>query len=130
MAGDDEQQRLADQQSTRRDAGRLPRSVKHSRAWLLLFIAPILLGLFRLRFDTDVLNLLPNDLPAVEGLKLYHKHFANNREVIITVTAKNSADAEIAARNVAISLQAATNLVAEAVWQPAWMDRPEEMAEF
>src|SRR5947199_10485976 len=96
MAGDDEQQRLADQQSTRRDAGRLPRSVKFSRAWLLLLIAPILLGLFRLRFDTEVLNLLPNDLPAVQGLKLSHKYFANNPEVIITVSEKNSADPESA----------------------------------
>jgi predicted exporter len=104
--------------------------VKRSRAWLLILLAPILLGLFRLRFDTEVLNLLPNDLPAVEGLKLYHKYFANNREVIITVTATNSADAETAARNIATALQAATNLVGDAVWQPPWMDRPEETAEF
>src|SRR5436305_5967100 len=122
MADDNEQQRLEDRQSTRRDAGRLPRSVKFSRAWLLLLIAPILLGLFRLRFDTEVLNLLPNDLPAVQGLKLYHKYFANNREVIITVSAKNSADAESAARVFATTLQGASNLVADAVWQPPWMD--------
>ena len=104
--------------------------MKFSRAWLLLLIAPILLGLFRLRFDTEVLNLLPNDLPAVQGLKLYHKYFANNREVIITVSAKNSADAESAARVVATTLQGASNLVADAVWQPPWMDHPEETAEF
>lgn len=100
------------------------------RSWLFLLLIPVLLGLARLRFDTDVLNLLPNDLPAVEGLKLYHKHFANNREVIITVTANNSADAETAARNIATMLQARTNLIADAVWQPPWMDRPEETAEF
>jgi predicted exporter len=101
------------------------------RSWtLLLLLIPVLLGLFRLRFDTEVLNLLPNDLPAVEGLKLYHKYFANNREVIITVTGKNSADAETAARNIATALQSKTNLVADAVWQPPWMDRPEETAEF
>ena len=94
------------------------------RRWLLLLLVPVLLGLARLRFDTDVLNLLPNDLPAVAGLKLYHKYFANNREVIITVTAKNSADAEAAARNIAAKLQAATNLDGDAVWQPPWMDRP------
>jgi predicted exporter len=104
--------------------------VKRSRAWLLILVVPVVFGLLRLRFDTDVLNLLPNDLPAVAGLKLYHQYFANNREVIITVTAKNSADAESAARTIATSLQAATNLVGEAVWQPPWMDRPEETAEF
>ena len=100
------------------------------RSWLFLLIVPVALGLARLRFDTEILNLLPNDLPAVEGLKLYHKHFANNREVIITVTAKNSADAELAARNIATVLQGATNIVSDAVWQPPWMDRPDETAEF
>ncbi|HEY6228719.1 MAG TPA: MMPL family transporter [Verrucomicrobiae bacterium] len=100
------------------------------RRWLLLLLVPVLLGLVRLRFDTDVLNLLPNDLPAVAGLKLYHKYFANTREVIITVTAKNSADAETAARSIAAKLQAATNLIGDAVWQAPWMDRPEETAEF
>ncbi|HUS35119.1 MAG TPA: MMPL family transporter, partial [Verrucomicrobiae bacterium] len=104
--------------------------MKLSRAWLLILLIPIVIGLTRLRFDTDVLNLLPNDIPAVEGLKLYHKHFANNREVIITVTAPNSADAETAARAIAERLQSASNLVAQAVWQPPWMDRPEETAEF
>src|ERR1041385_1902434 len=129
MDDDHERERLENQQSPRRIAGRLPGAVK--RPWfLLLLLIPVLLGLFRLRFDTEVLNLLPNDLPAVEGLKLYHKYFANNREVIITVTAKNSADAEVAARNIATALQGETNLVADAVWQPPWMDRPEETAEF
>lgn len=104
--------------------------MKPSRAWLLILLIPIAIGLTRLRFDTDVLNLLPDEIPAVEGLKVYHKHFANNREVIITVTAPNSADAETAARAVAERLQAATNLVAQAVWQPPWMDRPAETAEF
>lgn len=104
--------------------------MKPSRAWLLILLVPILIGLSRLRFDTEVLNLLPNDIPAVEGLKLYHKHFANNREVIITVTAHTPDDAEAAARAIAERLKSATNLVSQAVWQPPWMDRPSQTAEF
>ena len=104
--------------------------MKNPRLWLLLLLVPVIFGLSRLRFDTDVLNLLPSEIPAVEGLKLYQKHFANNREVIITVSAKTAAEAESAARIVAETLQAATNLVSQAVWQPPWMDRPEQTAEF
>jgi predicted exporter len=104
--------------------------VTRARWILLLCLVPIALGLARLRFDTDVLNLLPDDLPTVAGLKLYQKHFSNNRELVITITATNSADSEAAARSIATALQAATNLVASAVWQPPWMDHPEQTAEF
>jgi predicted exporter len=105
--------------------------VKSNRRWLaLLFGIPVLLGLWRLRFDTDILNLLPDDLPSVTGLKLYQRHFSNNREVVITVTADSAEASESAARSIAEKLRAATNLVADAVWQPPWMDHPEETAEF
>lgn len=106
--------------------------MKPSRRWwlALLLAAPVLLGLWRLRFDTDVLNLLPDDLPSVTGLKLYQRYFSNNREIVITVTANSSDESESAARMIAEKLRAATNLVADAVWQPPWMDHPEETAEF
>ena len=54
--------------------------------WLLALI-PIAFGLARLRFDVEVLNLLPADVPAVRGLKIYQQNFANARELIITVRA-------------------------------------------
>lgn len=99
--------------------------------WLLLIcLVPIVAGLARLRFDTDVLNLLPDELPTVAGLKLYQRHFANNRELVITVTAMRAADTENAARSIAAALQASTNLVATAVWQPPWLDHPEQTAQF
>ena len=55
----------------------LPRRVTRT-LWILLPIL-VLLGVARLRFDVEILDLLPGDVPAVAGLKLYQQHFANAR---------------------------------------------------
>src|SRR3990172_6911608 len=97
--------------------------------WLLLFLIPLALGLARLRFDVDVLNLLPTDLPVVEGLKLYQRHFANANELILTVQSHDAETAETTARQLAVALRTQTNLVSRALWQPPWREHPEQMAE-
>ena len=97
--------------------------MKFSRQWLwLLLLLPIVVGLLRLRFDVEVLNLLPGNSPVVQGLKLYQQHFANARELIITVRAPDADSAEAAARALAQVLRAQTNLVAGVNWQPAWRE--------
>lgn len=96
--------------------------------WLLL-LTLIVIGLSRLRFDVDVLNLLPAEVPAVQGLKLYQQHFANSRELIITVQSSDPEQAENAAHAIAEQLRQATNLVAHAIWQPPWLEHPGEAAE-
>ena len=48
---------------------------KHGWWVLLALLAGI--GQWRLRLDVDILNLLPPELPAVQGLKLYQHYFAN-----------------------------------------------------
>src|SRR5215510_9808582 len=78
--------------------------------WLLLLI-PIAIGVARLHFDVEVFDLLPEDLKVVEGLKLYQQHFANARELIITVRAAEADQAEQAAKTLAQTLRQATNLV-------------------
>ena len=55
--------------------------------WALLLAVAVCLGFWRLRFDVDILNLLPPDEPTVQGLKLYQKHFTNARELVITLRA-------------------------------------------
>ena len=83
-----------------------------SPTWLwLLLVPPILLGAFRLRFDIDVLNLLPQDLPVVHGLQLYQKHFANLRELILTLEGSDPENVETGARLIARSLRENSNLV-------------------
>lgn len=101
-----------------------------SRHWLwLLLLLPVGLGLARLRFDIDVLNLLPANVRAVQGLKLYQENFSDSRELILTVRAPDPDQAEHAARTFAVSLRAHTNLVQQAVWQPPWDEHPGEAAE-
>ncbi len=68
------------------------------RWWWLLLLIPIVAGLARLHFDVEVLDLLPANVPAVQGLKLYQQHFANARELIVTVKAPTREAAEQAAQ--------------------------------
>lgn len=96
--------------------------------WLLLF-AMLALGIARLRFDTEILNLLPEKLSVAQGLKIYQQNFSDARELIITVEAPNADEAETAARSLAGVLRAETNLVADVMWQPAWLERPAQAAE-
>src|SRR5436190_4294463 len=101
-----------------------------SRHWLwLLLLIPIGLGLMRLRFDVEVMNLLPDEFPVVRGLKLYQTNFANARELIITVQAADAETAENAARAVALALRAAPGLAREVTWQPLWLENPGQSAE-
>ena len=97
--------------------------------WLLLCLVPVASGLARLRFDVEVLNLLPSNLPVVEGLKLHQRHFAAANELILTVQSRDAETTEAAAQQVALALRAQTNLVARALWQPPWREDPEATAE-
>jgi predicted RND superfamily exporter protein/lauroyl/myristoyl acyltransferase len=99
------------------------------RWWWALLLVAIGLGLARLRFDADILDLLPPDEPTVQGLKLYQRHFTNARELIVTLRAPDAGTAEKLAAKLAARLRRATNLVAEVTWQPPWMERPDQLGE-
>jgi predicted RND superfamily exporter protein len=104
--------------------------MKFSRYWLwLLLLIPIGLGLFRLRFDVEVLNLLPEKSPVVRGLKLYQQSFANGQELLITLKSPDADETENAARVIAQRLRAATNLTSSVTWQAPWLEHPAEGAE-
>jgi predicted exporter/lauroyl/myristoyl acyltransferase len=99
------------------------------RWWWALLLVAVALGLARLRFDVDVLDLLPPDEPTVQGLKLYQQHFTNARELVMTLRAPDSDTAEKLAGELAASLRRETNLVEEVTWQPPWMERPDQLGE-
>ncbi len=99
------------------------------RWWWVLLLVAIGLGACRLRFDVDILNLLPPDEPSVQGLKLYQEHFANARELIITLRAPDAGQAEQLAGELADRLRQQTNLVSEVTWQAPWMEHPEQLGE-
>src|SRR5881398_559781 len=85
-----------------------PSPMKPIRWLLLLLLVAVGLGIYRLRFDVEVLNLLPADEPVVQGLKLFQQHFANARELIITVHSEQPEAAEQAARWLAERLRKKT----------------------
>lgn len=96
--------------------------------WIVLPVL-IALGMARLHFDVEVLDLLPSNNRAVEGLKLYQQQFSNARELIITVRAPEGEQTESAARAIAEKLRRQTNLVASVTWQPPWLENPGQTAE-
>ena len=87
------------------------------------------LGLTRLRLDVDVLNLLPDDLPAVRGLKLYQQNFSTARELIITLQGGDAETTEAAAHSLAEMLRGKPGLVREVSWQPPFSENPAQSAE-
>jgi predicted RND superfamily exporter protein len=99
------------------------------RWWWVLLLVAVGLGLARLRFDVDILDLLPPDEPTVQGLKLYQQHFTNARELVMTLRAPDSETTEKLAGELAARLRLETNLVAEVMWQPPWMEKPEQLGE-
>jgi predicted RND superfamily exporter protein len=99
------------------------------RWWWALLAVAICLGLWRLRFDVDILDLLPPDEPTVQGLKLYQQHFTNARELIVTLRAPEAEQAEQLAGLLAARLRQQTNLIADVTWQPPWLEQPEQLGE-
>src|SRR2546422_736248 len=103
---------------------------RKSSLWLiLLLVVPIAFGLARLRFNVDVLDLLPADIPVVHGLKVYQQSFSNARELIIALRAPDADAAENAARTFSETLRQNKSVVREVTWQPPWLERPSQAAE-
>jgi predicted exporter len=99
------------------------------RWWWALLLAAVGMGLARLHFDVDVLNLLPSDEPTVRGLKLYEQRFTNARELVISLRGRDADAAERLAGRLAARLREETNLVAQVTWQPPWLEQPGQLGE-
>jgi len=98
-------------------------------AWWMGLLLLVAAGFVRLRFDAEILDLLPGDQPAVRGLKLYQQYFANGRELLISLRAPDGDNAEELAGIMAARLRQETNFIAGVSWQPPWMEHPEQAAE-
>jgi len=99
----------------------------------LILVAAILLatfGLTRLRFDTDILSMLPADLPEVKGLKAFHEAFSRDDELILLIEGGEADEGAMpaAAESLAKHLLAA-GVTREARWKPRWNEEPEGIAE-
>ncbi len=99
------------------------------RLLLLLLLLPLVMGLTRLRFDVEVLNLLPADLPIVHGLRLHQSHFSTARELIITLEGSDAIAVKEAASSLAMRLRETENLAESVTWQLPWIEHPAKTAE-
>lgn len=99
----------------------------------LLLVTAILVasaGLMRLRFDTDILSMLPGDLPEVKGLKAYHEAFSRNDELILVIEGGEADAGSLAAAAESLGKQLEAGGVAKhARWKPRWNEEPEGIAE-
>lgn len=99
----------------------------------LLLVAAILLasgGLMRLRFDTDILSMMPGNLPEVKGLKAFHEAFSRNDELMIVIEGgeEDAGTLSEAAESLGKALEE-QKLVKHARWKPRWNEEPEGIAE-
>jgi predicted RND superfamily exporter protein len=95
---------------------------------LLAAVAVAACGLSRLRFDTDILSMLPGDLPEVKGLKAHHRAFAREDEAILLVEGNGDTAPSAAAESLAKALES-SGVVKRARWQPRWAEDPQGLAE-
>lgn len=95
---------------------------------LLAAVAVAALGLTRLSFDTDILSMLPGELPEVKGLKAHHRAFAREDEAILIVEGDGEKSPTDAAKSLS-ELLLADGVVKEARWQPRWKADPQGLAE-
>lgn len=98
-----------------------------------ILIAAILfatIGLTRLRFDTDILSMMPGELPEVRGLKAFHEAFSRNDELIIVIQGneQNIDTLSDAAESLGKKLKV-QSLVKNARWKPRWNENPQGIAE-
>jgi uncharacterized membrane protein YdfJ with MMPL/SSD domain len=59
---------------------------------VLLTVASVWIISAQNTFDSDILNLLPSDNPAVQGLKIYNSKFTQTRELAFLLTWKEPPD--------------------------------------
>lgn len=104
--------------------------MKASRHWIWpILLVPIAIGLSRLHFDVEVLDLLPEGSRVVQGLKLYQETFSDARELIVTVESPDADVTQEAARTISEALASRTGEIEDIVWQPPWIEHPDQAGE-
>jgi predicted RND superfamily exporter protein len=86
---------------------------------LFVAIAAAALGLKRLRFDTDILSMLPQDMPEVRGLKDFMKVFDRDDEAVLVLQDSRGNNRPLAEAAASLSKQLEKDgVVKEARWRP------------
>ncbi len=99
---------------------------------VLLILATLILGavgVSRLSWQVEILDLLPRGLPGLEGTRLLRDAFQKADELIITVEAPTSALAQAAVDSLVPRLSGQPDLYQHIRHRPAWESDPQEFAE-
>jgi len=101
-------------------------------AWAITALLGLLglAGALRLEIDVEVLNLLPTDSDAAQGVRLYQRNFLNARELVVAVEGPDADSTGLAVEAIAARLSALTNRVARVFAAAPWTETPESSAEF
>ena len=87
-------------------------------------------GLTRLRFDTDILSMLPGELPEVKGLKAFHEAFSRNDELILVIQGGEQDAGSLSGAAESLGKKLETDgVVKRARWKPRWNEEPQGIAE-
>lgn len=110
----------------------IPRMFRRFAVPLLLVVSILVasFGLTRLRFDTDILSMMPPGLPEVKGLKAFHEAFSRSDELILVISGgeEDAGSLSEAAESLGEMLET-QGLVKHARWKPRWDEEPEGIAE-
>ena len=108
---------------------RMPRRLAISIV-LVVAILCASFGLTRLRFDTDILSMLPGDLPEVKGLKAFHEAFSRDDELILVIEGGEQDAGGLSEAAESLGKRLATDGVAKQTrWKPRWNQEPQGIAE-
>ncbi|MEM7383749.1 MAG: MMPL family transporter [Verrucomicrobiota bacterium] len=97
---------------------------------LLLFVVFLaVFGFSRIRFNVDVLDLLPAELPEVEGLRLLQDFYSREGELILTLQSKEGV-IEDAVIEPLVERFENGGLVSSVAWRDSMLEDPEGVAEW
>ena len=74
-------------------------------AGALFLLGYVVFGLSRIRFDVDVVRLLPEGLKEAEATRLFLEHFAKEGELIVTVHGDDPKAVDEAADSLALAFE-------------------------
>lgn len=99
---------------------------------IALVIAIIVLGaigISRLSYNVEILDLLPKGMPGVDGTALFQEVYDRPDQLIITVKGDSDVAADDAAEALVAALGKQPELVRSVRHKPSWESHPEDMLE-
>ena len=98
-------------------------------ALLTLTVVLGFIGISRLSYNVEILDLLPRGMPGVEGTVLFQEVYDRPDQLIVTVKGDTAVAADEAVEALVAALGKAPGLVRGVRYKPSWESHPEDMLE-